>query len=333
MRFTTLSGFRPFVGLIWSRTVVPGFELARSVSPKMLQRKRAQARLGLSPPLGDRQVLVAVSPVTSDAALPFQNLPPPPSPCCSPAPTADGSDLDLSLGLEQIIPEQAVAILEEFLADDRFTGATWYTDGSLLSGLAGGAAVLVVNGKLLERILLPLGDGQVAEGEIEGLLRATERAIASGAIHILIISDSQAGLKAVLSTAPRAGQFRAILYDKLLRAAMKMSPGLRITNLWTPAHIGTMGNELADDAAKAATLLPAPPSVPVSLTSCKRQINTAILGRWKDLWKVATPGRGLREIDNSPPSLDPHPSVSVPVLCNPSRRLNSGAAPHKFLGT
>jgi hypothetical protein len=84
---------------------------------------------------------------------------------------------------------------------------------------------------------------------------------------------------------------------------METLPGLRITNLWTPAHIGTAGNEFADDAAKAATLLPPPSSVPVSLTTCKRQVNTMILERWKDAWRVATPGRGLREIDDSPPSL------------------------------
>ncbi|KAJ7469445.1 hypothetical protein FB451DRAFT_1559939 [Mycena latifolia] len=81
----------------------------------------------------------------------------------------------------------------------------------------------------------------------------------------------------------RAGQFRAILFDKLVRTAAAHFPGLRIVILWTPAHIGTLGNELADDAAKAATRLPPPPSVPVSLTTCKRQINTRILERWRDL--------------------------------------------------
>ncbi|KAJ7836150.1 hypothetical protein B0H14DRAFT_3460887 [Mycena olivaceomarginata] len=116
--------------------------------------------------------------------------------------------------------------------------------------------------RVRERILLPLGDGQVAEGEIEGLLPGTERALADGADHILMVSDSQAGLRGILSTSPRGGQFHAIQYDKLICAATEKLPGLRITNLWTQAHIGTVGNEFADDAAKAATLLPPPPSVP-----------------------------------------------------------------------
>jgi hypothetical protein len=120
-----------------------------------------------------------------------------------------------------------------------------------------------------------------------------ENCYCTGASHILIVSDSQAGLKAILSTAPRAGQFRSIQYDRLVRAAVS----------WTPAHIGTTGNEFADDAAEAATRLPPSSAVPVSLTTCKRSIDSRILQRWKAQWKVSTPGRGLREIDDSPPSL------------------------------
>lgn len=70
---------------------------------------------------------------------------------------------------------------------------------------------------MAEQILVVLGEGQVAEGEMEGLLRATERALSRDADQILVISDSQAGLKGIVSTAPRSGQFRAILYDKLVR--------------------------------------------------------------------------------------------------------------------
>ncbi|KAF7372324.1 reverse transcriptase [Mycena venus] len=231
---------------------------------------------GLSPPPGGRQVTVTVPPVASDAL---------------------DSQFDFTLGMEPILPvyaapwapplpvatvippkQSAVSVLNDFLADDDYARATWYTDGSLLAGSAGGAAVWVVKGRVQARILIPLGKGQVAEGEIEGILKATERALSEGADHILIVSDSQVGLKAILTTHPRAGQFRAIQYDQMVRSAMRRCPSLRITNLWTPAHIGTTGNELADDAAKAATLLP-----PTAL--------------------VSSTGRGLREIDNSPPSV------------------------------
>lgn len=118
-----------------------------------------------------------------------------------------------------------------------------------------------------------------------------------------MVSDSQAGLKGIVSTTACSGQFRAIKYDQLVRQAMERLPSLHLTNLWTPAHIGTTGNELADTAAKAATVLPAPSSAPVSLTSCKRRINELILERWTALWKVSSTGRALRQVDRSPPSL------------------------------
>ncbi|KAF7372363.1 reverse transcriptase [Mycena venus] len=206
-----------------------------------------------SPPSRDRQVSVSAPPVTSVVL-----------PQCPTAP-------DLTLGLEPILPvysppwanplpvntviptkTSGLAVLKEFLANQRYEGSAWYTDGSLIKGRAGEAAVLVVQGK-------------VAEGEVEGILGTTERAIALGVDQILIVSDSQAGLRAILLTSPRSGQFRAIRCDQLVRKAQQSSPALRITNLWTPARIGTEGNELADDAAKAATMLPPPPAVPVSL--------------------------------------------------------------------
>jgi hypothetical protein len=70
-----------------------------------------------------------------------------------------------------------VAGLDEFLSDPIYAGAVWYTDGSLLEGSTGGAVMRVEDGAVCERILIPLGDGQVAEGEIEGLLQATKRAL------------------------------------------------------------------------------------------------------------------------------------------------------------
>lgn len=163
-----------------------------------------------------------------------------------------------------------------------------------MNGLAGGAAVRVIGPDVRERILVPLGEGQVAEGEIEGLLRAAERALSRDADTILIVSDSQAGLRGILSTSLRAGQSRAIEFDKLVRAAMSRLPSLHITTLWTPAHVGTAGNEFAEDAAKASTLLPPSPSLAISLTSCKRRIDLSILENWDVMWRFSSTGRASR---------------------------------------
>lgn len=58
-----------------------------------------------------------------------------------------------------------------------------------------------------ERMVVPLGNGQVCEGETEGLVRATERAIRVGNAHILCVADSQAALRGITSTEPRSVSF------------------------------------------------------------------------------------------------------------------------------
>ncbi|KAJ7934515.1 hypothetical protein B0H13DRAFT_2305613 [Mycena leptocephala] len=245
------------------------------------------------------------------------------------------------LGLERIIPvyspplavplpvttvnpdkEDAVDVLKQLLADGTFAGA------SLLDGSAGGAAVRFERGIVHERILIPLGDGQVAEGEIEGLVRGTQRALANGVDRIFMVSDSQAALQGITSMRARSRQFRAIQFDALVRSALSRYPALSITNLWTPAHIGTVGNELADEAAKAATLLPPAPTVPVSLTTCRREVEAVILEQWRTQWKIPTPGRGLREIDDSSPSL----ILRSPYISSASRS-NISILSHRFLSS
>ncbi|KAJ7751600.1 hypothetical protein B0H16DRAFT_1723955 [Mycena metata] len=95
----------------------------------------------------------------------------------------------------------------------------------------------------------------------------------------------------------------AVQYDKLLRSAQLHTPNLTITNLWTPVHIGIVGNELADEAAKAATEMEADPSLFVSLTTVQRMIRLQVLEKWRGLWDRSKTGQSLRAIDKSPPSL------------------------------
>lgn len=118
-------------------------------------------------------------------------------------------------------------------------------------------------------------------------------------------------------------EFRAIHYDKMIRDALVRRPHLTIMNLWTPAHIGTAGNELADAAAKEATEQDPDPNNFVSLTSVRRSIHLHILDRWDALWKSSKVGRALRYIDKSPPSLIPIPLYSSSSL---SRKTSSSLA-------
>jgi ribonuclease HI len=71
-----------------------------------------------------------------------------------------------------------------------------------MEGKAGGTAVRVEEGRMRERLVIPLGDGQVYEGEMAGLLEATTKALEDGNKTILCMADSQAALRGILSTGP-----------------------------------------------------------------------------------------------------------------------------------
>ncbi|KAJ7924306.1 hypothetical protein B0H13DRAFT_2580657 [Mycena leptocephala] len=229
------------------------------------------------------------------------------------------------LPVTTIIPEKGEApnALSLALSDDRFKHTTWYTDGSLLDERAGGGAAVRVEGdRERERIVVPLGDGQVYDGEMGGLrlffgllvkktveilVRATASALQSGQANILCVVDSQAALQGITSTRPRSGQYRAMTYDRLVRMAQRLGPHLAILNLWTPAHVGTVGNEMADEAAKEATMMDTDPMTPISLTTTRRSILIQTLDEWDKRWKTATTGRALSEITKVPPKTEPIP--------------------------
>jgi hypothetical protein len=161
---------------------------------------------------------------------------------------------------------------------------------------------------------------------MEGLVRATGKAIQDGHRSILCVADSQAALRGILSTAPRSGQYRAIQYDTPVRRSLLAAPDLAIIlNLWTPAHIGTYGNELADEAAKESTVMEPDLTAYVSLTSVRRGIHTQVrvLHSWDESWKRSKTGDALRQIDRSPPSLRPIPLYSSTSI---SRRTSSTIA-------
>ncbi|KAJ7708189.1 hypothetical protein B0H17DRAFT_1031871 [Mycena rosella] len=249
------------------------------------------------------------------------------------------TDFDETLGMEPIVPvyaapwttplpvttiilpkEDALRALEVVMADKRRRDATCFTDGSLLEGCAGGAAVRVEGGVEKECIGVSLGDGQVCEGEMEGLLCATTKVLRNRCHCVLCVADSQAALRGILSTKPRSGQFCAIRYDQLIRNAMLIIPHLTILNLWTPAHIGTDGNELADAAAKAATKCDPNPDNYVSLTSVHHHIHVLSLAEWDTRWQTVKTGKALRYLDRTPPSLIPSPLYSSSSL---SRKASS----------
>ncbi|KAF8177786.1 hypothetical protein K438DRAFT_1978403 [Mycena galopus ATCC 62051] len=233
---------------------------------------------------------------------------------------------DTTLGMEPIIPvfaaqwRETLPVQRVILAKDdtlealdleRYDEATWFTDSSLLEDRAGGATVRVSRGAVKESVLVPLGLGQICDGEMEGLVRATSRTLKGDHATILCISDSQAALRGITSTKPRSGQFCAVEY--------KGGLGFKFP------HIGTEGKERADEAAKEATKSDVDPLVHVSLTTVRWRIHLQVLDEWCEHWTTSKCGAALRQIDKSPPSLIP---ISLYSSTSFSRKTSSA-----FLGS
>ncbi|KAJ7028994.1 hypothetical protein C8F04DRAFT_1265389 [Mycena alexandri] len=167
-------------------------------------------------------------------------------------------------------------------------------------------------------------------GSMEGLVRATERVLEDGNVHILCVADSQAALLGITSTTPCSGQYRVIQYSEMLHEALVAVPHLSIVNLWTPAHIGTEGNEWADQAAKNATESDLSRNLFVSLATVRRKIHLQVLNEWNVRWKqsttsenhagkLTTPHQRLCPARSTSPALSParcrHPLPSYEPTC------------------
>lgn len=116
-----------------------------------------------------------------------------------------------------------------------------------------------------------------------------------------------------------------IQFDKMVRSAAALSPGLRIVILWTPAHIGTFGNEFADGAAKATRRLPPPPSVPVSQTRNQHLYSRAPAFPMEGRYTWWRSSRNRRH-----PAL-PHTTLPILLLSVPCGHYHPLAAPYRLL--
>lgn len=157
-----------------------------------------------------------------------------------------------------------------------------YTDGSGIDGLAGAAAVLF-NGRIeiasMRVCLGPLTEHTVHEGEavaavlglhmIQKHIRQPPGAKFRGAVNIGI--DNHAILKAKYTGRPHSGYHILKSIPAMIRSIRdSMAEPHRMTMMWTPGHEDILGNERADEEAKAAAQGTKELSPPAQLPRCLR---------------------------------------------------------------
>lgn len=173
--------------------------------------------------------------------------------------------------------------------DHHILGPQVYTDGSKMEGKVGAALTWWENGKEVENDTFSLDPTcTVFQSELYALHRAVLRAKESGKETVNILSDSRSSLELLSNPAilhPLAKTIKENISD--IRAQ-----GKQVRLFWLRAHVGTAGNERADELAKtaASSNKPTPDYAEVPLSYVRRTIREETVRRWQDRYDSSTTG-------------------------------------------
>ncbi|CAK5279173.1 unnamed protein product [Mycena citricolor] len=150
---------------------------------------------------------------------------------------------------------------ETAIAQERSDPAKWkvYTDGSGIDGQIGAAAVLYHNGTIKAIARKYMGtDDQHTVYEAEGIglnlaigLIAEQRDLQGS---VSIYADNTSAIDATRSRMPNPSHYIWDALDSATTRLRQIKPTVEITIRWSPGHMDILGNEKADEEAKAAAM-------------------------------------------------------------------------------
>lgn len=164
----------------------------------------------------------------------------------------------------------------------------WYTDGSKIGTNTGFG---VYRRRPGTRIAGSLGvHCTIFQAEVFAILTCAQRCLEEGLIdrHILILSDSQAALKALTGC-----QVTSKLVWECTLTLLKLSANNHVMLKWVPGHRGIEGNEMADQLAKEGALRPfcgPEPICGISRATARDAVRNWAREEHQKLWQL-TPGQ------------------------------------------
>ena len=137
-------------------------------------------------------------------------------------------------------------------------------------------------------------DTSVFNAELNAVLMALKYFLATDSPLCFIFTDSQSVLSVlqhVFSAHNIVQEIHGILYK------LKQK-GRQVCLCWVPAHVGIIGNELADQTAKEASQLPIVAELPVMSRDLHPSIKKGVMDKWQRHWSDVQeiPSNKLREI-------------------------------------
>jgi len=178
-----------------------------------------------------------------------------------------------------------------------------YTDGSKLESGRTGAGVHFPGGKNNDIVKYLGYNSSVFQAEIVAITLAAERLTSfvlqePEAEEIIIYSDSQAAIKAVVSL-----RTRSHMVNRCVEALNSLGHLTDVTLRWVKAHAGTIGNETADFLAKEAAMMSCAgpePFLPAPLSACKLSVYRWIEEDSKKRWNNLSFCRQTKELFEQP---------------------------------
>ena len=183
-----------------------------------------------------------------------------------------------------------------FLAHKHKADIEIYTDGSK-SPNGVGSGVVIYEGYRVQKIgrrLQPIAS--VFTAEMVAIKSALTILTTCTDTLISVYSDSKSSLEAI------QGNSKQRLADEIRELLVGLAErNVQVIFCWTPGHVGILGNETADDVAKAAIQRFSISRQPVPVSDAITYVKSKIFHKWKDKWLTLTDNKKLKEVR---PSLD-----------------------------
>ncbi|CAH2105843.1 unnamed protein product [Euphydryas editha] len=177
----------------------------------------------------------------------------------------------------------------EALEEHNIVGPLIFTDGSKIEGKVGAALTCWDQGREVRYSTFRLEPhNTVFQSEMYALFRAVDIAKTSKSSSINILSDSRSSLDLLRS--PTVTHPLAVEMKSRIRRLREENKTVRF--FWLRAHVGTPGNERADELAKKAALTKktAPDYDKIPISYVRRQIREETVRLWQDRYNSSETG-------------------------------------------
>lgn len=114
------------------------------------------------------------------------------------------------------------------------------------------------------------------------------------------VPNLQSAIQAIAKPSSRPGQH--IVRRTLKQVEKLREQGIQVRLIWTPAHAGVEGNEMADQLAKQATSLRTQHDYRRPVSTYRGKLHGKIAAEWRQEWISSQKGKHLKKIDDSLPA-------------------------------